>query len=101
MNQYPLWKNLMVLVVVMLGVWFALPNFYGEDPAVVIVKENGQDFSALEKSDMEEYLQQINSGYKSIRIQSNQILIRFEQVEDQLSGSDSMRAYWVDHPLLP
>ena len=93
MNQYPLWKNLMVLVVVMLGVWFALPNFYGEDPAVVIVKENGQDFSALEKSDMEEYLQQINSGYKSIRIQSNQILIRFEQVEDQLSGSDSMRAY--------
>ena len=93
MNQYPLWKNLMVLVVVMLGVWFALPNFYGEDPAVVIVKENGQDFSALEKSDMEEYLQQINNGYKSIRIQSNQILIRFEQVEDQLSGSDSMRAY--------
>jgi len=93
MNQYPLWKNLMVLVVVMLGVWFALPNFYGEDPAVVIVKENGQVFSASEKSDMEEYLQQINSGYKSIRIQSNQILIRFEQVEDQLSGSDSMRAY--------
>jgi len=93
MNQYPLWKNLMVLVVVMLGVWFALPNFYGEDPAVVIVKDNGQDFSALEKSDMEEYLQQINSGYKSIRIQSNQILIRYEQVEDQLSGSDSMRAY--------
>ena len=83
----------MVLVVVMLGVWFAMPNFYGEDPAVVIVKENGQDFSALEKSDMEEYLQQINSGYKSIRIQSNQILIRFEQVEDQLSGSDAMRAY--------
>ena len=93
MNQYPLWKNLMVLVVIMLGVWFALPNFYGEDPAVVIVKENGQAFSALEKSDMEEYLQQINSGYKSIRIQSNQILIRFEQVEDQLSGSDAMRAY--------
>ena len=83
----------MVLVVITLGIWFALPNFYGEDPAVVIVKENGQAFSALEKSDMEEYLQQINSGYKSIRIQSNQILIRFEQVEDQLSGSDAMRAY--------
>jgi len=93
MNQYPLWKNLMVLVVVTLGVWFALPNFYGEDPAVVIVKENGQAFSKLEKSDIEEYLQKINSGYKSIRIQSNQILIRYEQVEDQLSGSDSMRAY--------
>ena len=93
MNQYPLWKNLMVLMVVMLGVWFALPNFYGEDPAVVIAKENGQAFSKLETSDIEQYLQKINSGYKSIRRQSNQILIRYEQVEEQLSGSDSMRAY--------
>ena len=83
----------MVLVVVMLGVWFALPNFYGEDPAVVIAKENGQAFSKLETSDIEQHLQKINSGYKSIRRQSNQILIRYEQVEEQLSGSDSMRAY--------
>ncbi len=93
MNQYPLWKNLMVLVVVTLGVWFALPNFYGEDPAVVIAKENGQAFSKLETSDIEQYLQKINSGYTSIRRQSNQILIRYERVEEQLSGSDSMRAY--------
>jgi len=83
----------MVLVVLILGIWFALPNFYGEDPAVVIAKENGQAFSKLETSDIEQYLQKINSGYKSIRRQSNQILIRYEQVEEQLSGSDSMRAY--------
>ena len=93
MNQYPLWKNMMVLVVVILGVWFALPNFYGEDPAVVIAKENGLAFSQLETSDIEEYLQEINSGYKSIKRQEKQILIRYDQVEEQLSGSDSMRAY--------
>lgn len=93
MNQYPLWKNIMVIVVIILGVWFALPNFYGEDPAVVIAKENGLAFSQLETSDIEEYLQEINSGYKSIRRQEKQILIRYDQVEEQLSGSDSMRAY--------
>ncbi len=93
MNQYPLWKNMMVLVVVILGVWFALPNFYGEDPAVVIAKENGLAFSQLETSDIEEYLQEINSGYTSIRRQEKQILIRYDQVEEQLSASDSMRAY--------
>jgi len=83
----------MVCVVIILGVWFALPNFYGEDPAVVIAKENGLAFSQLETSDIEEYLQEINSGYKSIRRQEKQILIRYDQVEEQLSGSDSMRAY--------
>ena len=93
MNQYPLWKNMMVFVVIILGVWFALPNFYGEDPAVVIAKENGLAFSQLETSDIEEYLQEINSGYTSIRRQEKQILIRYDQVEEQLSGSDSMRAY--------
>ena len=93
MNQYPLWKNMIVLVVVILGIWFALPNFYGEDPAVVIAKENGLAFSQLETSDIEEYLQEINSGYTSIRRQEKQILIRYDQVEEQLSGSDSMRAY--------
>ena len=93
MNQYPLWKNIMVFVVIILGVWFALPNFYGEDPAVVIAKENGLAFSQLETSDIEEYLQEINSGYKSIKRQEKQILIRYDQVEEQLSGSDSMRAY--------
>ena len=93
MNQYPLWKNMMVLVVIILGIWFALPNLYGEDPAVVIAKENGLAFSQLETSDIEEYLQEINSGYTSIRRQEKQILIRYDQVEEQLSGSDSMRAY--------
>ena len=83
----------MVIVVIILGVWFALPNFYGEDPAVVIAKENGLAFSQLETSDIEEYLQEINSGYKSIKRQEKQILIRYDQVEEQLSGSDSMRAY--------
>ena len=83
----------MVLVVIILGVWFALPNFYGEDPAVIIAKENGQAYSKLETSDLEEYLQDINSDYKSIKRQSNQILIRYDRVEEQLSGSDSMRAY--------
>ena len=45
MNQYPTWKNLLVLVSVLIGIGFALPNFYGEDPALMIAKENGLTFS--------------------------------------------------------
>ena len=83
----------MVLVVITLGIWFALPNFYGEDPALIIAKENGQAFSELETSEIEEYLQEIDSDYKLIKRQSNQILIRYDRIEEQLSGSDFMRAY--------
>ena len=93
MNQYPLWKNLMVLAVLILGIWFALPNFYGEDPAVVISKENGQVFSESELKEIGEYLQEQSSRYTSINQKSNQILIRFDQVEEQLFASETMRPY--------
>ncbi|MBP9219384.1 MAG: hypothetical protein KBF29_11170, partial [Sterolibacterium sp.] len=36
MNRYPLWKNLLVVVVLLLGALYTLPNFYGESPAVQI-----------------------------------------------------------------
>ena len=36
MNRYPLWKNLMIGIVLILGLLYTLPNFYGEVPAVQI-----------------------------------------------------------------
>ncbi|MCJ9708694.1 protein translocase subunit SecD, partial [Bordetella hinzii] len=36
MNRYPLWKYITVLVAVVIGLLYTLPNFYGESPAVQI-----------------------------------------------------------------
>ena len=36
MNRYPLWKYLIVVFSVLLGLLYTLPNFYGESPAVQI-----------------------------------------------------------------
>jgi len=36
MNQYPLWKYLLLVFVLLVGVIYALPNVYGEDPALQI-----------------------------------------------------------------
>ncbi|MDQ7989240.1 MAG: protein translocase subunit SecD [Candidatus Dactylopiibacterium sp.] len=36
MNRYPLWKNLMIGIVLILGLIYTLPNFYGEVPAVQV-----------------------------------------------------------------
>ena len=42
LNRFPLWKNLMVILVVAIGALYALPNIYGEDPAVQISGTRGQ-----------------------------------------------------------
>src|SRR5690606_4616594 len=36
MNRYPLWKYITVLVAVVIGLLYTLPNFYGESPAVQV-----------------------------------------------------------------
>ncbi len=36
MNRYPLWKNILVIVIVLLGLVYTVPNFFGEAPAVQV-----------------------------------------------------------------
>ena len=36
MNKYPLWKYLLIVAVLFVGIFFALPNLYGNDPAVQV-----------------------------------------------------------------
>ena len=35
-NRYPLWKNLLILLVVLCGFYYAAPNLYAPDPALQI-----------------------------------------------------------------
>ena len=93
MNQYPTWKNLLVLICVIVGIGFALPNFYGEDPALMIAKENGLTFSEQEIKDIDKFLNEDNSAFKSIEGKDGDVLIRFATVEDQIQASDKVRAF--------
>ncbi|HEY8355993.1 MAG TPA: protein translocase subunit SecD, partial [Ramlibacter sp.] len=36
MNRYPLWKYVIIAVALLIGVFYTLPNFFGEDPAVQV-----------------------------------------------------------------
>ncbi|MDR0564708.1 MAG: hypothetical protein LBG78_07235, partial [Azoarcus sp.] len=48
MNRYPLWKNILIIFVLLGGLVFTLPNFFGEAPAVQIsVGKATMDFDAV------------------------------------------------------
>ena len=36
MNRYPLWKNLLVVAVIVTAIIYAMPNLFGDDPAVQV-----------------------------------------------------------------
>ncbi|MDH3688903.1 MAG: hypothetical protein OEU36_05420, partial [Gammaproteobacteria bacterium] len=37
LNQYPLWKYVLILAIVVPGFFYAFPNLYGEDPGIHVV----------------------------------------------------------------
>ncbi|MDO7572641.1 MAG: hypothetical protein MUQ99_09615, partial [Pseudomonadales bacterium] len=41
LNRYPLWKNLLIVGVFVLGIIYAMPNFYPPDYAIQIQNEQG------------------------------------------------------------
>jgi preprotein translocase subunit SecD len=49
MNRYPMWKNIFVAIMILIGLIYTIPNLYGESPAVQIspVKASTKLDSAL------------------------------------------------------
>lgn len=57
LNKFPLWKNLLILLMVMLSAVYAIPNFYPADPAIQISRDNGEVDAAIldeARKDLEE-----------------------------------------------
>ena len=90
LNRYPLWKNLMVIFLVAIGVLYALPNLYGEDPAVQISGTRGQEANSGVLSEVQTVLKDNNLATKSIVLENGSILVRFNNTDAQLLAKDKI-----------
>jgi preprotein translocase subunit SecD len=93
MNQYPAWKYVLILLIVAVGVLYALPNLYGEDPAVQVTSTRGFELSADVTNRIDDALTAQQIRYKSMqRVEDQRLLYRFNSSDDQLRAADAMQA---------
>jgi len=90
-NQYPLWKYLLIIIVLIAGGLYALPNLFGEDPAVQISATRSTTVDNDTLGRVEALLENKQVSYKSIVLDERGILIRFENTEVQLQAQDIIR----------
>lgn len=88
LNRFPMWKNLMVLFVVIIGILYSAPNLYGEDPAVQVSASRGVELKVSTLDDVKKVLQEKNVKFKSVVFSQGQLLIRFDNTEDQLKAKE-------------
>ncbi len=91
MNRYPVWINLLVAASVAIGLLFAVPNFFGDDPAIQISRVDGAALESPESDLFVQLLEDENIGQISAFLDDGRALIRFNLVEDQLKASDLLR----------
>ena len=92
MNRYPSWKYVLILVVILVGVVYALPNLYGSDPALQISSARGLDITQ-QTAELQAEIALEEAGIESKRmvIQENSLLIRFDDEGKQLRAQDVIK----------
>ena len=90
MNRYPLWKNILVGIVVLVGLLYALPNIFDQDPALEITGSRRAEVNSETETRVRDALGTAGIAIKSLDAGSNKLLLRFSDSETQLRAKDSL-----------
>ncbi|WP_298439838.1 protein translocase subunit SecD [uncultured Ferrimonas sp.] len=96
LNKYPMWKNLMVVFALAIGLLYALPNVYGEDPALQISAGRNATITATTVDDVREALTKAGITSKNVVMENGLVEVRFSNVEDQSRGKDAVASQLGD-----
>jgi len=88
MNQYPVWKYVLIVAVLLTGALYALPNLYGDDPSVQVSPLRGAVVDDESRARVTGLLKGEGLSFKSFDETERGMLIRFNSTEDQYHAKD-------------
>ncbi|MGD8525376.1 MAG: protein translocase subunit SecD [Thioalkalispiraceae bacterium] len=91
LNRYALWKYLLILLVIVIGCIYALPNLYGSDPALQITAGRNVTVDSSTQTQVNKTLESADISVRRMILDDNGLLVRFNSVEDQLRASELVR----------
>lgn len=89
-NKYPLWKNLMLVAIAVIGLIYAIPNLYTEEPAVQVSSQTPVDMSVLSQQ-VESLLDEAKIPHSSLITTGDRIEVRFKSTDTQLLAKDVLK----------
>jgi len=93
MNTYPMWKYLLVVFTLVIGVLYSLPNIFGEDPAIQISPERQYEITPAVIAKTKKALTDSKIAYKAFSInKKGNILVRFSDINVQLAAQNVLRS---------
>lgn len=93
MNRYPLWKNMLVVVAILIAALYAFPNLFGQDPSVEIsASSKTAEISDGSLAQFKSLLDGENIPVKRIDRLEDRVRVRFNSNEDQLKAKETLES---------
>lgn len=92
MNRYPAWKYAIILIALWMGAIYALPNFFGEAPAVQV--SPGKVTARVDggtRTRVEEAVKAAGLSSDQITFDGNSVKVRFGTTDEQLKAKDAIQ----------
>jgi preprotein translocase subunit SecD len=91
-NHFPLWKNVMILIFFVIGIIYALPNLFGNDPSIQLASNTTSKLGQKQADAIQLALNKSGLAIKEFEFKRNKVLVRFNNTDDQLKASDLLKA---------
>ncbi len=91
MNDFPRWKYALVAVILLLGVIYALPNLFLQQPAVQISANRGSAVDEALETRVRATLKEHKLEVDRIELTDTRLLARFDNTDQQLAASDALK----------
>src|SRR5437588_329579 len=96
MLEYARWKYILVAVVLLLALLFALPNVFGEDPALQVERKDHSPVTQDAARAVESFLGERRVHFARSYIDGGRLMVRFGGVADQLAARDAVNERFAD-----
>jgi preprotein translocase subunit SecD len=80
----------MVIIIIAIGAFYAVPNLFGEDHAVQVVGTRGADVTVTTQTQVNDLLQSKGIGVKRSELENGQLLVRVNNAEQQLLAKEAI-----------
>ncbi len=101
MNKFSIYQYFLILTVLILGAIYALPNLYPTQPSIqVAYTDSGKSADQTLLDDLENILDDSNTNYEEIFLRDNKIIIKFKDVDSQLSSKTILQKALLDKVII-
>ena len=101
MNKFSITQYLLILAILVIGSIYALPNLYPTQPSIqVAYTDSGRSADQSLLNDLEDILENSNTEYEEIFLRENKIVIKFKDVDTQLTSKTILQNTLLDKVII-